>query len=112
MGDAPFGPWPDIGSPPSIKAGAPCALRLGPTIGVMSTMVTLPDDLAGRVARLAAEGGVSVDEVVAQVLAAHLADTGTHPSPRRLAFAGIGASTSGRTAAQADEMLAEGFGRD
>jgi hypothetical protein len=31
---------------------------------------------------------------------------------RKLAFAGIGESSSGRSAAQADEMLAEGFGRD
>jgi hypothetical protein len=30
---------------------------------------------------------------------------------RRLAFAGIGAPTSGRSARDADEMLAEGFGR-
>jgi len=81
---------------------------------VMSTTVTLSEDLAGRVARVAARRGVSADEVVAQTLAAHLADTdeiAVH-RPRRLAFAGIGASTSGRTAAQADEMLAEGFGLD
>ena len=31
---------------------------------------------------------------------------------RRLAFAAVGASTSGRGAAEADEMLTEGFGRD
>jgi hypothetical protein len=31
---------------------------------------------------------------------------------RRLVFAGIGSSTSGRHAADADDMLAEGFGRD
>jgi hypothetical protein len=31
---------------------------------------------------------------------------------RRLAFAAVGASTSGRGAAESDEMLAEGFGRD
>lgn len=78
----------------------------------MPTTVTLPDDLAGQVSRLAAEGGTSLDEVVAQVLAAHLAGMGTRAPVRRLAFAGIGASTSGRSAAQADEMLAEGFGRD
>jgi len=81
----------------------------------MSTIVTLPEDLAGRVARVAARRGVSADEVVAQTLAAHLADPDAEVAvdrPRRLAFAGIGASTSGRTAAQADEMLAEGFGLD
>ncbi len=82
---------------------------------VMSTTVTLPEDLAGRVARVAARRGVTADEVVAQTLAAHLADTDAEVDvhrPRRLAFAGIGASTSGRTAAQADEMLTEGFGLD
>jgi hypothetical protein len=31
---------------------------------------------------------------------------------RRLTFAAVGASNSGRGAAEADEMLAEGFGRD
>jgi len=30
----------------------------------------------------------------------------------RLAFAAVGTSTSGHGAAEADEMLAEGFGRD
>lgn len=89
-----------------------CALGLASKIEVMSITVTIPDDLADRVARVAAEGGISFEEVVARVLAAHLADEGTRPRSRRLAFAGIGASTSGRTAAHADEMLAEGFGRD
>ena len=33
------------------------------------------------------------------------------PTRRRLSFVGLGSSTSGRTASEADEMLAEGFGR-
>ena len=33
------------------------------------------------------------------------------PTRRRLGFVAIGESTSGHTAAEAEEMLAEGFGR-
>jgi metal-responsive CopG/Arc/MetJ family transcriptional regulator len=79
----------------------------------MSTKVTLPDDLADELARVAAERGVSVDQVVAELVATQLsAARSERPARRRLAFAGIGASTSRRGAADADEMLAEGFGRD
>lgn len=75
--------------------------------------VNLPDDLAARLAAEAARRGVGVDEVAAEVLAAHLPPARFgRPAGRRLAFAGIGASTSGRRAADADDMLAEGFGRD
>jgi hypothetical protein len=32
--------------------------------------------------------------------------------PGKLAFAAVGSSSSGRSASEADELLAEGFGRD
>lgn len=87
--------------------------RAASSMGVMSTKVTLPDDLADELARVAAERGVSVDQVVAELVATQLSEARSAPlARRRLAFAGIGASTSGRGAADADEMLAEGFGRD
>ncbi|MDP9403146.1 MAG: hypothetical protein M3P85_07370 [Actinomycetota bacterium] len=51
--------------------------------------------------------------MVAELVAAHLAEPAEEwPARRRLAFAGIGGSASGVGAADADEMLAEGFGRD
>jgi len=75
----------------------------------MSVTVHLPDELAGRLAAEAARCGVSVDELSAELLAVGL--EGRHQR-RHLAFAGVGASGSGRGAAQADEILAEGFGED
>lgn len=77
----------------------------------MSVSVHLPEELAARLAAEASRRGVSVDELTIELLADRLpAEAGR--GPRRLAFAGIGASTSGRHAAEADELLAEGFGRD
>lgn len=56
----------------------------------------------------AARRGQTADQLAADLLAGQL----TGVQRRRLAFAVVGASTSGRGAAEADEMLAEGFGRD
>lgn len=79
----------------------------------MSLSVDLPQAIAARVAEVAAQRGLSAAEVVADLVAAQLADPAAElPSHRHLAFAGFGASSSGRGAAEADEMLAEGFGRD
>jgi hypothetical protein len=50
-----------------------------------------------------------LDELTARLPAPEPATGGA--AKRHLAFAGIGASTSGRSARDADEMLAEGFGR-
>jgi len=76
--------------------------------------VTLSADLAARVAAEAERRGMSVEDLVVEVLDARLPRETPEPpaSRRRLAFAGMGASTSGRTAAETEEMLAEGFGRD
>lgn len=83
----------------------------------VTVTVHLPDELAGRLAAAAARRGVGVDEIAVELVTAGLAETETHtgsanPQGRRLGFAGVGASSSGRSASEADDMLAEGFGRD
>jgi len=71
----------------------------------MSITVELPDDLAALLAEEAARQSLTPDELAARVLAEHI------PARRHLGFVAIGESTSGRTAAEAEDMLAEGFGR-
>ncbi len=71
----------------------------------MSITVELPDELAALLVKEAARRSLTPDELAARVLAEHI------PAGRRLGFVGIGESTSGGTAAEAEEMLAEGFGR-
>lgn len=83
----------------------------------MTVTVHLPDELAGRLAAAAARRGVGVDEIAAELVTAGLEEAetptaSTYPQGRRLGFAGVGASSSGRSASEADDMLAEGFGRD
>jgi ribosomal protein L12E/L44/L45/RPP1/RPP2 len=75
----------------------------------MSMTLHVPEDLGSRLAAEAERRGVSIDELSAQLLVAGLDERSVR---RHLAFAGIGASGSARGGAQADEMLAEGFGRD
>ncbi len=77
--------------------------------------VNLPDDAARRLAAEAARRGITVDEVITELVAT--LPTGAPGAPersgkRRLEFVAMGASTSGRRAVDAEEMLAEGFGRD
>jgi hypothetical protein len=71
----------------------------------MSVNVRLPDDLAALLAEEAARQSVTADELAARVLAEHI------PSRRKLGFVAIGASSSGRTAAEAEHLLDEGLGR-
>lgn len=71
----------------------------------MSVTVQLPDDLAALLAEEAARQSVTADELAARVLAEHI------HGRRKLGFVAIGASSSGRTAADADAVLADGFGR-
>jgi len=69
--------------------------------------------VAEALAAEAARRGQTADQLAADLLAADLLAAQLPRAPRRrLAFAAVGASTSGRGAAEADEMLAEGFGRD
>ncbi len=74
-------------------------------------------ELAERLNVEAARRGITPEELLNE-LSARLAGAAASPTTahgasakRHLAFAGIGASTSGRTAREADELLAEGFGR-
>jgi hypothetical protein len=79
----------------------------------MTLTVHLDDPVAGALAAEAARRGQSTDQVAADLLAAQLPAPNAATVPRRrLAFAGVGSSSSGRGAADADELLAEGFGRD
>ena len=75
----------------------------------MTLTLHLPEDLASRLEAEASRRGVSIDELSAELLASGLEGRAKR---RRLAFVGVGASGSGRGAAEADEMLAEGFGED
>ena len=79
---------------------------------IMST-VHLPDELAERLAAEAARRGISVDELAAETLSARFPSEESPAGRRRhLAFVAIGASGQTRGAAEADELLAGGFGRD
>jgi hypothetical protein len=62
-------------------------------------------ELAARLNAEAARRGITGEQLLEQL--------STEPAtPRRkVGFVSLGASTSGRTAADADEMLDEGFGR-
>jgi len=71
--------------------------------------VHLPEPLAAAREAEAARRGQSPEQVAADLLAERLPHAGW-PRRRRLAFAGMGESSSGRSAAEADQMLAEGFG--
>jgi hypothetical protein len=74
----------------------------------MTVTLHLDDAIAEALAAEAARRGQTTDQLAAALLAAQL----PRAPHRRLAFAAVGASASGRGAAEADEMLAEGFGRD
>jgi len=82
--------------------------RMGCYAGAMVVTLHLDDAVAEALAAEAARRGQTADQLAAALLAAQL----PRAPRRRLAFAAVGASTSGRGAAEADEMLAEGFGRD
>lgn len=62
------------------------------------------EELTERLNAEAARRGVSVDALLDE-----LADK--LPRQRQLGFFSLGASDSGRTAREADDMLAEGFGQ-
>lgn len=74
----------------------------------MST-VEVPPDVAARFEAEASRRGVSVADLLA-TLAEDL-PAGHRPSGRRPGFVALGASTSGRTARDAADLLADGFGR-
>jgi hypothetical protein len=86
---------------------------MAPILEAMSMTLDLPDDVARRVAAEAARRGLTPEQVAAEAIVARFPPEAPQRSPkRRLAFGAIGRSGSGRWAADTDEMLAEGFGRD
>lgn len=68
--------------------------------------IEVPEDVAERVAEAAAREGVAPETLAGKIV------TESFPVRRRLGFVGLGRSTSGRRAADDEEMLAEGFGLD
>lgn len=67
--------------------------------------IEVPDDVAQRVTAAAAERGVAPEALAGEVLAEQF------PARRELGFVSLGRSTSGRRAAEDEDMLTEGFGR-
>lgn len=90
----------DNGSPGDDTRGGPLHWFL-----VTNLIVVLPDDVAGRLADAAAERGVAPETLAGQLLAE------SFPSRSKLGFVALGRSTSGRRAAEDEDMLTEGFGR-
>lgn len=77
-----------------------------PTIAGMK--LDVPEPLASRLAAEADVRGTTAEQVALDALTERFT-----PARRRLSFAAIGASTSGRRAADAEKTLAEGgFGVD
>jgi hypothetical protein len=76
----------------------------------MPVTLDLSDEVLARLQREADRRGVSLDAVVAELASA--LPTESEPEERKLGFVALGASTDGRRAADADEILAEGFGQD
>jgi len=75
----------------------------------MSLSVDLPGDVLAALRAEADRRGVTAEELIAETVIAHLAGL---PPRRRFALAGIGESSGDRFARDADDLLAEGFGRD
>jgi hypothetical protein len=81
----------------------------------MPVTVDLPPETLRRLEAEAARRGVGIEVVIADLAEALPAEESTGEPPvlrRRFALAGIGASGGDRFARDADELLAEGFGRD
>jgi len=75
----------------------------------MTVTVDLPEDALARLHAEARRRGVSIDLVIAELTTTLPPD---HiPRKRTLSFIGLGSSSSGRYARDADELLADGFGR-
>ena len=77
----------------------------------MPVTLDLSHEVLARLQREADRRGVSLDAVVAE-LASALPTESESDGRKPLGFVGLGASTDGRRAADADEILAEGFGQD
>ena len=77
----------------------------------MPVTLDLPDDVVARLRREADRRGISLEALVTE-WASLLPHPPAESRGRRLSFVGLGTSSSGHSAANAEEMLADGFGRD
>jgi hypothetical protein len=75
----------------------------------MTVTIDLPGDALERLQAEAKRRGVTIDVVVAELAQALPADAS---APRTLSLIGLGSSSSGQYARDADDLLADGFGRD
>jgi 16S rRNA C967 or C1407 C5-methylase (RsmB/RsmF family) len=75
----------------------------------MTVTLELSEDALGRLRAEAERRGVSLNVLINE-LASRLPTKTSSKRGHKLRIVGLGASTSGRTASEADEMLAEGFG--
>ena len=76
----------------------------------MTLTVEISEDTLGRLRAEAARRGVSIDVLIAELAETLPPETGREE--RKLSIIGLGASTSGLRARDADDLLADGFGRD
>ncbi len=76
----------------------------------MTLTIDLPESTLARLRAEAGRRGVSIDVLIAEFAEALPAEP--VDSRRKLSFVGLGSSTSGRRAREADDLLADGFGRD
>ncbi len=77
----------------------------------MGLSVTLSDEVAARLAAEAAKRDITPGQPATELITARLPGSQDTKAGQRLRFAAIGASTSGRTVAQDEQMLAKAFGR-
>ena len=77
----------------------------------MPVTIDLSEDMLARLRAEAERRHLSMDAVVEE-LAATLPAERTAEVRCRLSFVALGSSVSGQRAQDADEMLADGFGRD
>ena len=78
---------------------------------MVTVTVTLPDEVASRAASVAADRGVTVDELASDALEAYLEGTPV-PAAQALSFLGLGEASSGFSARDAEQHLEdEGFER-
>lgn len=76
----------------------------------MTLTIDLPESTLARLRAEAGRRGVSIDVLIAEL--AEALPVEPLDQPRKLSFVGLGSSTSGRYAREADDLLADGFGRD
>jgi hypothetical protein len=75
----------------------------------MAVTIDLIEDALERLQAEAGRRGVSIDVVVAELIQSLPADGS---APRKLSFIGLGSSSSGQYARDADDLLADGLGRE